>query len=261
MNITINQKDIEKAKIQFSESGCIIDELAYSAGEYTSEQLYESNFDYEPSEPYNFDYETDLLQNTKTREQLNDIISKLDIDIPVGLSVQNESKLQAGAQIALNNKERFQELLEAYTEKLKEDRTNGISEKYNEELQEEIDEWHSDNYNQWLKGDSDYSGVVKSIARYFTDCGEGEYNKKYHEYTFLLNDYDIEKAKDDGYNKRQLKKWILQSIMQSSENRAYADKVEREQRKAERERVAQYKKEQAEKAENERIARLKTLTV
>lgn len=72
---------------------------------------------------------------------------------------------------------------------------------------------------------------------------------------------DIEKAKEEGYNKRQLKKWLLQSIMQSSENRAYADKVEREQRKAERERVAQYKKEQAEKAENERIARLKTLTV
>lgn len=261
MNITITQKDIEKAKIQFSESGCIIDELAYSAGEYTSEQLYESNFDYEPSEPYNFDYETDLLDNTKTREQLNDIISKLDIDIPVGLSVQNESNLYAGAQMALNNKERFQELLEAYTEKLKEDRTDSISNEYNKQLQSELDDWYDDIYRAWLKGDRDYIGVVKSIARYFTDCGEGEYNKTNHEYTFLLNDYDIEKAKEEGYNKRQLKKWLLDSIYQSGEARDYRDKQERLKRKAERERLAEYRKEQAEKAENERIARLKTLTV
>ena len=103
--------------------------------------------------------------------------------------------------------------------------------------------------------------MVKSIAKYFTDSGIGEYNKKEHEYTFSLNDYDLEKAKEDGYNKRQLKKWLLQSINQSSENRAYADKVEQEQQKAERERVSQYKKEQAEKAENERIARLKALTL
>ena len=49
--------------------------------------------------------------------------------------------------------------------------------------------------------------------------------------------------------------------MQSSENRAYADKVEREQRKAERERVAQYKKEQAEKEQMERVEKLKALTL
>jgi len=45
----------------------------------------------------------------------------------------------------------------------------------------------------------------------------------------------------------------------TDENRACADKAEREQRKAERERLAQYKKEQAEKSEQERIERLKTL--
>ena len=78
---------------------------------------------------------------------------------------------------------------------------------------------------------------------------------------FLLNDYDIEKAKDEGYNKRQLKKWLLQSINQSSENRVCADKVEREKRKAERERVAQYKKEQAEKEQMERVEKLKALTL
>ena len=102
---------------------------------------------------------------------------------------------------------------------------------------------------------------MKSIAKYFIDSGIGDYNKKENEYTFSLNDYDVEKAKEDGYNKRQLKKWLLQSVSQSSENRAYADKVEREKRKAERERVAQYKKEQAEKEQMERVEKLKALTL
>lgn len=261
MYIVITQKDIEKAGIQNSESGMLIDELAYSAKQWTSEMLYSENIDHEPSELYNFDYEDDLLENTKTREQLKYILQKLEIDMPIGLKVQNACNLYAGAQVALNSPDEWNEILEAYTEKLKDERTDGISKKYNKALQDELDDWHNDRYSEWLNGDRDYIGVVKSIAKYFIDSGQGEYNKKYHEYTFLLNDYDIEKAKDDGYNKRQLKKWILQSIMQSSENRAYADKAEREQRKAERERVAQYKKEQAEKADNERIARLKALTL
>ena len=262
MNITITQKDIEKAGIQNSESGMLIDELAYAAKQWTSEMLYNENTGYEPSEPYNFDYEDDLLENTKTLQQLTDTLEKIDYDFDTStIKISGANSLQAGAQVALNYPDEWSEILEAYTEKLKDERTDGISEKYNEELQEELDDWYNDRYSEWLNGDRDYIGVVKSIAKYFTDSGIGDYNKKENEYMFLLNDYDIEKAKEDGYNKRQLKKWILQSIMQSSENRAYADKVEREKRKAERERVAQYKKEQAEKERTERIARLKALTL
>lgn len=262
MYILITQKDIEKARIQYSESGMLIDELAYSAKQWTSEMLYSEIIDHEPSELYNFDYEDDLLENTKTLQQLTDILEKIDYYFDtLKIKISGVNSLQAGAQVALNYPDEWNEILEAYTENLKDERTDGISKKYNKALQDELDDWHSDIYSEWLNGDRDYIGVVKSIAKYFINSGQGEYNKKYHEYTFLLNDYDIEKAKNDGYNKRQLKKWILQSIMQSSENRAYADKAEREQRKAERERVAQYKKEQAEKAENERITRLKALTL
>jgi hypothetical protein len=42
--ITLTQKDIEKANIQNSPSGMLIDELAYSAGQWTSEDLYSNNY-------------------------------------------------------------------------------------------------------------------------------------------------------------------------------------------------------------------------
>lgn len=262
MNITINQKDIEKAKIQFSDSGYIIDELAYSAGEYTSEQLYCENLDYELSFPYYFDYETDLLDNTKTLQQLTDILEKIDYNFDTSkIKISGANSLQAGAQVALNYPDDWNEILETYTEKLKDERTDGISSEYNKQLQSELNDWYDDIYRAWLKGDRDYIGVVKSIARYFTDYGEGEYNKTNHEYTFVLSEYDVEQAKNNGYNKRQLKKYLLDTIKNKGEERQYKDKQEREKKKAERERLAQYKKEQAEKEYQARREKLLAMTM
>ena len=179
MNITITQKDIEKAGIQNSESGMLIDELSYAAKQWTSEMLHSENIGYEPSELYNFDYEDDLLENTKTLQQLTDTLEKIDYNFDTSkIKILGGSSLQAGAQVALNYPDEWNEILEAYTEKLKDERTGGISKKYNEELQEELDDWYNDNYNKWLNGDRDYIGVVKSIAKYFTDSGLGDYNKK-----------------------------------------------------------------------------------
>jgi hypothetical protein len=175
--ITLTQKDIEKAKIQNSPSGMLIDELAYSAGQWTSEDLYSNNYEYEPNEPYSFDYEADLFLKTKTHPELCNTAREIGYEgnLPsLQMCIKKGTTLQAGVFTALRLPEIWSALLEMYTNKLKEDRTDGISEAYNTQLQEEIDEYQEEQYREWLNGDrSNYAGVVKEIARYFTESGQG----------------------------------------------------------------------------------------
>lgn len=262
MQITITQKDIEKYPIQNTDSGLLIDELAYAAGQWTEDELMNNNYDYEPYTPYSFDYEKDLLENTKTVEQLYNIAKQVGVSINANWErISREQGLQAGACVALNNKTEWETLLEAYTEKLKDDRTDGISNAYNKELQEEIDDFWSDMRKEWLYGDRYYAGVISEISKHFTETRDGEYNEKDNSYTFFMTENDIEDAKNHGYNKRQLKKYLLQCIYNKSTDRVNWEKIEREMKKAERERLAQYKKEQAEKAEQERREKLLALTL
>jgi len=264
MKITLTQKDIEKAKIQNSASSMLIDELAYSAGQWTSEDLYQNNFDYEPIEPYMFDYEADLLANTKTEEDIYRVIKELGIGMNANITtLAKKAKLQAGAWIALEQPEFFSTLLEAYTSYLKEHGTDqNISKDHAKELEEAKDSYYDDQYREWLNGDrSNYAGVVYEIAKYFTDERDGSYDKKAGEYTFELNEEDIENAKDSGYNKRQLKAWLLDSVRNSGNAKASKDRQEREERKAEREKQTAYKAEQKASAEAERKAKLLSMTL
>lgn len=276
--ITITEKELLKAypKVEgqkykhcFSPSGMLIDELAYCAGQWTSEDLCENNFEYEPREPYSFNYEEDLFKATKTGDQLYAMAQKLEVSINANWSrLCKEQKLQAGACVALNNPGEWSNLLSAYTEKLQADGVDGISEAYNKELQDEKDSYNDDQYREWLNGDHrDYRGVVYEIAKYFTDERDGSYTK-YNEatktdasYTFTLNENDIETAKDNGYNKNQLKAWLLDSIIASGNDREREDKKKREARKEERERLAIYKKKQAEEADADRKAKLLAMTL
>jgi len=217
--ITITEKEFNKAKIKnkliykstddkeyahsFSPSGMLIDELAYCAGQWTSEDLYCNNCEYEPNEPYNFNYENDLFENTKTDKDYYNLNVLLKVSyIPSLHNVAiHGSDLQCGAFIALNYPDQWNELLDLYTEKLKGDRTEGISKKYNDELQKEINRNSDYLYREWLNGDHrDYNGVVYEIAKYFTDERDGSYTKYDNKtktdasYTFTLNEDDIEKA-------------------------------------------------------------------
>lgn len=272
MNITITEKDLEKRmpfvkgkkyRHVFSPSGMLIDELAYCAGQWTSEELYSNNFEYEPNEPYSFDYEADLFSKTKTATDLLELASKLDIYIvPNDAMLKQKPPLQAGASCALHMPEKWQELLTAYTEKLKEDGIDSISEAYSKQLQKEKDSFNDDQYREWLNGDrSNYAGVVYEIAKYFTDERDGSYNKEDQSYTFTLNEYDIETAKDHGYKKNQLKSWLLDRIINAGYAREEKENIEIEKRKAERERLAIYKKKQAEEAEADRKAKLLSMTI
>jgi len=272
MKITITEKDLLKAypkvegkdyKHTFSPSGMLIDELAYVSGQWTSDDLIDNNFEYEPHEPYSYNYEADLFEVTKTADQLYTIAQKLEVSINANWErLAREQKLQAGACVALNNPTEWSNLLSAYTNALNEDGTEGISEAYNKQLQKEIDSFHDDLYEEWLYGDNrDFRGVVYEIAKYFTEARDGSYNKDDASYTFTLNEEDIEKYKDAGYRKNQIKGALINEIISSCQSCEREDKAKREANKAERERLAIYKKKQADEAEAERKATLLAMTL
>lgn len=254
MQITLTPKDLEKHKIAFSGTGSLIDELAYSIDQWTSEDLYENNFEYEPQTPYDFNYEADLFQATKTEKQFLALWQDL-MDEPINVIFSTD--LQAGAYMAFNYPSQWQELLTDYTEKLQENYTNGISEAYNTELQKEIDSYHKYQYKEWLDGDHrDWNGIVYEMAKYYTESREGSYDGKTDSYTFTLNDEDIENWKDKGYNKNQIKTGLLAEILASAKSRKAKDEAKREANRAERERLTAYKAEQTKQAEEKRKEKL-----
>lgn len=258
MQITINEKDLKKYNLTHSPSGRVICELAYASKEWTEDDLSNNNFEYEPYEPYYFNFEDDLLANTKTQKQFLTLWHELQGQ-PIDIDFKN-TKLQAGAFVALYHTEIWNNLLKQYEIKVKEDRTDSISKAYNEQLQEEIDSFWSQMNKEWLYGDHrDYIGVIKSIAKYW-EAEEGHYDQNTDEYTFTF-DEDYAKETLEEYNGKKLtqkafKEYLLEQIKDSSEVQQRKHEEEREKRKAERERLSKIKAEQKAKAEQERKEKL-----
>ena len=69
LNIDITPEDMKAHDISNSSSGQVIDELAVACGEWDSNEMFENSFDYQPFQPYNFDYEDDCKDYT-TAEQI-----------------------------------------------------------------------------------------------------------------------------------------------------------------------------------------------
>jgi len=274
LKVVITEKDLNKYKpiwksqdgkeypYSFSPSGMLIDELAYASGQWTSEDLWENNSAYEPSEPYDFNYEADLFANTKTNSQLSSMVTKLcSPNLYISFQDEETKDMQAGAYCALKYPEDWKVVLEAYKDKLQQDRTEGISKKYNEDLQKEIDSFYDDLRQEWLHGDyRNFIGVIKEIQKYFNAEGVAYSEKESDVFTFY---FDKEEAKEtlENWNSEKLtiknyKNYLLQQIVNTCENRKYKEKQKNEERKAERERLQAYKKEQAEKDEAERREKL-----
>ena len=261
-NKVMKNKDGEEYCNMFSDSGMIIDELAFASKQWTTDELYQNNADYEVYTPYGYNYEDALFTATKTSKDILKLSSILGINKWSNRDIKEmeETKLQAGAYIALAYPEAWEELLEKYKEKLQEDRTEGISKAYNEQLQKEIDSEWDNLYKEWLYGDRNEIGVIKEIKKYW-EAEDVVYNKKDND-TFIFF-FDKEQARDtlENYNGEKLsaknyKDYLLGEIQEAGEARQYKDKEENEKRKIERERLAVYKKEQATQAEAERKAKL-----
>ena len=259
--ITITQKDIEKRGIQNTDSGYIIDELAYSAGQWTSNDLYENNIGYEPNEPYCYDFEADLFEHTKTQEQLHELAERLDVGCTLS---KRKSNLQAGAYMALHNPMQWAELLKAWESAVRDQWNDDklFSEAYQKELEEAKQSYHDDLYKEWLHGDyRDFAGVVYEIAKYFTDERSGDWDSKKAEYTFTLNECDIEKYKEAGYRSNQIKRALLDEIKSASDSNASKEKADREKRREEYERTKAYKEERKKQEEEERKKKLLAMKI
>lgn len=269
MQISITQKDIEKAKISRSETGMLIDEIAYAIGQPTSDCIYNYN-EYIP-EPYNFDFEADLLENTKTEKDVANLLKKLDSNALAGTTaVHGRPNLQAGAYYALNYPEHFNTLLQEYTQAVKYGDTftgDVISKQYQKEKEEAEADYYDEQYEEWLNGDyaGNYRGVIRHIIKYF-DLESVTYSTKTPTDIIFEVDNEIATQQLEDYNGKKLtennyKAYILETIKYQSEARNYKEEKERETRKVERERLAIYKAEQKEKADQERKERLLKLTL
>ncbi len=258
--ITITQKDIEKYKVQNSESGYIIDELAYAAGEWTSGEMHDNNLEYEPNEPYAWNFEKDLFEHTKTSTELYELARRLGCSLNANWGrLSKEQGLQAGACVALNNPDEWHTLLTEWsTAVMNQDAYSKdiYSQEYADQLDKERECFQDDLYKGWLNGDYRESGVVDAIAKYFTDERDGTWNAKEDEYTFVLNDEDIEKYTDRGYKKNQMKRALLEDIKDSSNARKEKDRRDREARRSEYERTKAYKEERKRQEEDERKEKL-----
>lgn len=277
MNITITQSDIERIKLSNSPSGMLIDELAFSIGEWTSDDLSSNNFEYEPREPYDYDYEADLFNATKTNDQLSGLVTKLcSPNLYISFKDEETKDMQAGAYCALKYPEDWQTILSAYKEKLQEDNTDGISEAYNKALEKEINEYQKDQYHEWLHGDHrDWDGIVRAISKYYTeDRNNGEYIP-YNDKTDADASYIFEMDEDQLHEDycacgdelkdcnilQDYKGNLLATIQSASDNHASKKREERAKRADERKRrdeqFAKYKAQ----AEAERIAKLKAMKI
>jgi len=269
IDIKITPEDIKG--LNFTNTGRVIDELSYSAGEWTEDDLFMNNLEYEADniEPYNFNFEDDLLQNTKTMPAFKKLLATLKIDIEENTTkVNDQSNLQAGAYYAINYPEAFNNLLKEYTAKVKEQLYNYdiiLSAQYQKEIEENRESYQREEYNEWLYGDHrNYRGVIALISKYYTEDSEaGSYNEKEDIFTFTIDKEtakeELEAYQDGNFTIAKYKIYLLEQIKNKINNRYEKDQAEKRKRKEEREKTEAYKKQRKAEEEAERLAKLKTL--
>ena len=153
-----------------------------------------------------------------------------------------------------------------YTEELKNNQSDTISKEFTAQLEKEKESFQKDQYNEWLNGSRDYSGVIREIAKHFTEDRESSlYDNEKDVYSFV---YDEEEAKsiyqeytDQRFSLKGFKSMLLDEIRSSGNNIANKKRAEAEKRKIEREATNIYKAKRLEGEKQAREAKLKALTV
>lgn len=276
MNITITTADVLKNRESVTASGILIDELAYSAGEATQDDVYENSneiyaLDY-TIEHYNNRHERDLLNATKKLDALNALRNALEL---AGVPVKKSK--HAGATLALTDPITFAETLDAYRDKCKSEAysyydsafLDAYAADYAKELQEAVDAQQRQDYKEWLHGDyRNYSGVLSLIAKYYGADEALDYNEKTGDSVIFT--FDDESIAEDIANanygeevKRMsvklAKEWLIDRITGSIDAEHNKRTAEQSKRKIERERLTVYKAEQAAIDDAARKAKLSAL--
>jgi hypothetical protein len=241
--IKITDKDIKQ---KGSYSGLLIDELAFSAGQWTKDDLFENNCDYDDeSAGYileHFDFENEFLKtiSKKQAKKYKKDLSKFDLDLHDYI---DEIKELVGNE---DLEEKCKTLFD--------------------ELQAGRDEFWKQLTKEWLYGDySNYRGVVYEIGKYY-GAEDTIYNhKKGDSFTFIFDIEDLhenycgcgEYASDcKEYKEKDYKQLLLNSINNSIDIETAKEKRKKEEREAEYKRQAEYRAKQAKEKENELLNKL-----
>lgn len=290
MKITITSKDILDKRNIASMSGMLIDELAFSAGEATEDEIDPEDYATQSAVEYvskEYNYERALLNETKSAKRLLDLCSALSDSTTVAFSfpVPKNTK-HAGAYLALNEPENFALILEKYEAKCKEeayqyydnafltgysDKSGGYAKDFAKEIQDSIDAQQTQNYKEWLHGDHrNYAGVLSLIAKYYGADEALDYDEKTGDSVVFTFDDEYLKSEmqeyaDDGVDpilctSKECKEWLISQIQSAIDSKYAKRKRDNEARKIERERLTAYKAEQQAQEDNERRTMLTKLT-
>lgn len=273
MKITITEQDILKNREAVSDTGRLIDELAYSAGESTSADLWESESGHYARDYVvkDYDYERALLEQTRTVKSYSAVTGELHVAEAPRITPSKH----VGATVALEYPEHWRELLAEYTHKLKDeaysyfdsDFLSKYAEGFAKELQNTTDEAEMQDYQEWLHGDyHGWDGVLRLIAAYYGASEALDYDDKTGEQAVFTFEEDTMRENVCGYDDEEIltnekaKAWLVDSIIAAINNRSAKDQAEAAKRKAERERVAAYQAARKAQAEAERVSKLEALT-
>lgn len=273
--ITIKNKDIKEDR---TDSGRLIDKMAMSIGQWTENDLFINNTEYEhESFDYiyeHFDFEMAFLTwlNKMTTKQIKEYLKKDEVyhgdDI---IKDYKKQKLLFGAYFALNYPVNYKVELQAFEEELEEERSEYYeSEKMEEkapelkkELEESVDDFQKRNYKEWLYGDnSNFRGIIFEFKKKI-EADSVEYNEKEDELYIEIDetadlDFYYNNSLDDErrFTKKEMKDLIVDTITNGMIGHDEKQQAERKKRSEEYTRVRNYKEEQAKEAEKERREKL-----
>src|SRR3990167_4081577 len=290
IDIRITAKDFKKFKPRgdrkralFSASERVIDELAYSAKQWTEEDLHENNFDYESEsvgyllkewKGSNAEDEFITLLNKGKLKTVLEFADTTDKQPKNLLPLWKQSKLLFGAFIALEYPALFTEMLGCYQHTVDEafwddEKLAEYAPELAKDKQDGMDEFWKNLNHEWLYGDRSTQGVIYEIKKYY-GAEETEYQEKHDEFIFTFDENELHEKycgcgegyddiKKCAYKKVDWKAELLSSIESNSYSIYNKKHAESEKHAIERKRLNDYKAEQAKQAEAERIAKLKAM--
>lgn len=273
--ITIKNKDIKEDR---TDSGRLIDKMAMSIGQWTENDLFINNTEYE-HEGFDyiyehFDFEMAFLTwlNKMTIKQIKEYLKKDEVyHGDAIIKDYKKQKLLFGAYFALNYPVNYKVELQAFEEELEEERSEYYeSEKMEEkapelkkQLEESVNDFQKRNYKEWLYGDnSNFRGIIFEFKKRI-EADSVEYSETEDELYIEIDetadlDFYYNNSLDDErrFTKKEMKDLIVDTITNGMINEDEKQQAERKKRNEEYTRVRNYKEEQAKEAEKERREKL-----
>lgn len=284
VDITIKQKDVEE--LQYSASGCLVEELALSAGEWDYEDMRDANMEYLGSwaqtvrKEWNYERTTlDALNKIESEKDLLEFLGDAGTEddqwtYPDGFTwkAYEAQELQLGAYLALEYPDDFARLVEMVEAQLGDD-VEGYADEFarlyapdfTKAVQEADDGEEDELRRQWLHGDRSDTGTLDRIRKFY-GAEDITYDDKKGDCITFSFDPDIAReqvannyGEETKYTDKMMREHVLSEIKSSAKLRADERKRKSEARKAERERLSTYKAGQAAEAKARKEAELRAM--